>query len=70
MQQFVDFTLSQVRCNQLKASKYDDMEKSLLYRHSWISAYRYTVDQLEQYVKESKESLLFCRDKYELTNNE
>ena len=35
-----------------------------------MSASRYTVDQLEQDVKEPKESLLFCRDKYEFTYNE
>ena len=60
MQQFVDCTLSQVSGNQLKASKSDDMVKSLLYCHYWISAPRYSVDKLEQNLKEPNESLLFC----------
>ena len=64
MQQFVDCNQSHFRRNQLKASKSDDMVKSLFYRHYWISASWYTVDKLEQDMKEPKESLLFFRDKY------
>ena len=60
----------QVSGNQLKASKYDYMEKSLLYRHQWISASQYTVDKLEPYVKEPNEALLFCEYKYEFMYNE
>ena len=70
VQQFVYCTLIQVIRNQLKASKADDMEKSLLYRHSWISASIYTVDYLEQDTKEPNKSLLLCRNKYEFTYNE
>ena len=70
MKQFVDWTISQVSRNPLKASKADDMENSLLYRHYWISASIYTVDYLEQDTKEPNKSLLFCRNKYEFTYNE
>ena len=69
MQLFVDCNMIQVRGNQLKSSKSDYVEKSLLYRHQWISESQYTVDQLEQDVKDPNESLFVCEDKYEVTYN-
>ena len=38
--------------------------------NGWTSASQYTVDKLEQDVKEPNKSLLFCRDKYEFIVHE